>query len=131
VRLSDYKNHVVLVSFWATWCVPCKAEHPQLQKLYEKYKAQDFVVLCISMDDPETVAEVAPHARRYGLTFPMLLDQETRVVADINPKKAAPYALLIGREGTIVYTHEGYSPGDELTLEKEIKKQLAVKPSGG
>ncbi len=128
VRLSDYADKVVLISFWATWCVPCKAEHPQLQKLYDKYRDQGFVVLCISMDDPETVAEVAPHARRYGLTFPMLLDQETRVVADLNPKKSAPYALLIARDGTIAYTHEGYSPGDELILDQEIAGLLVAEP---
>jgi len=125
VRLSDHLGKdVILINFWATWCGPCVGEHPHLQRLYDSYKDQGFVVLAVSMDGPESIAEVAPHASRYGLTFPVLLDTETRVVGLLNPKRAAPFNVLIARDGTIVTTHEGYSAGDEITLEAEIKKLL-------
>ena len=125
VRLSDHLGKdVVLINFWATWCSPCAGELPHLQRLYDTYKDQGFVVLAVAMDGPESLAEVAPAARRYGLTFPVLLDEETRVVGMLNPRRAAPFNMLIGRDGTVLVTKEGYSAGDELALEDEIQKHL-------
>jgi peroxiredoxin len=128
VRLSDHRGKVVLLNFWATWCVPCKGEMPHLQRIYEAHKGDGFVVLGISMDGPESIANVAPEVRRYGLTYPILLDEETRVVGVYNPKRAAPFNVLISREGSIEATSEGYSPGDEITLEENIRKLLAEGP---
>lgn len=124
VRLSDHAGQVVLLNFWATWCVPCAAELPHLQRLYETYRDQGFMVLAISMDGPETVANVGTHARRYGLTCPVLLDEETRVVGVYNPKRTAPFSVLIGRDGEVAKTRAGYSPGDEVELEAEIRELL-------
>jgi len=125
VRLSDYLGQrVILLAFWATWCGPCAVELPELQKLYKAHAAAGLIVLGISMDGPETVAEVAPKTRRYGLEFPILLDEETRVVRAYNPKRAAPYSLLIDRRGVIVKTREGYATGDEVKLEQEIEALL-------
>jgi peroxiredoxin len=124
VRLSDHRGKVVLLNFWATWCVPCKGELPHLQRIYETHRDAGFVVLGISMDGPESIANVGPEVRRYGLTFPILLDEETRVVGVYNPKRAAPFNVLISREGSIERTREGYSSGDEIAMEEDIKKLL-------
>lgn len=125
VRLSDYLGrNVVLLNFWATWCMPCAAELPQLNRMYERYKRRDFVVIGIAMDGPETVANVVPTARRHRLTFPILLDEETRVVGAYNPKRTAPYSVLIGRDGTVVKTREGYVSGDETAIESDVVAQL-------
>lgn len=127
VRLSDHRGKVVLVNFWATWCMPCAAELPHLQRLYETYRDQGFVVLAISMDGPESVAGVVPHARRHGLTFPVLVDEETRVVAMYNPKRTAPFTVLIGRDGAVARTREGYTAGDEISVEADIKALIGVR----
>lgn len=125
VRLSDYLGQrVILLSFWATWCGPCAVELPQLQRIYAAHAAAGLVVLGISMDGPDTAADVAPRARRYGLQFPVLLDEETRVVRQYNPKRAAPYTLLIDRRGVIVKAREGYAAGDDVKLEREIEALL-------
>jgi peroxiredoxin len=121
VRLSDHRGKVVLVNFWATWCVPCAAELPHLERLYGKYRDQGFVVLAISMDGPETSANVDPHARRHGLSFPVLLDEETRVTGTYNPKRTAPFTVLIGRDGQVARTREGYHAGDEIAVEADIQ----------
>lgn len=129
VRLSDYLGkQVVLLSFWATWCGPCAGELPHLQRMYETHRDKGFVILSVAMDGPETAADVVSHARRYGLTFPVMLDQETRVVAQYNPKRDAPFAVLIGRDGTIVKSRQGYSAGDEVALEREVEALLAAAP---
>ena len=126
VRLSDHRGKVVLVNFWATWCVPCRVELPHLERLYKQYAGQGLVVLGVSIDGPESVAEVDPQARRYGLTFPVLLDQETRVVAQYNPKKTAPFTVIVGRDGAVARRREGYHAGDERLVEADIKTLLAA-----
>jgi peroxiredoxin len=125
VRLSDHFGKVIVLNFWATWCVPCAAELPHLQRMYETYRDQGLVILAISMDGPETVANVGPHTRRYGLTFPVLLDEETRVVAMHNPKRTAPFTVMIDRDGAVARTREGYTAGDEIAVEADIQALLA------
>ena len=126
VRLSDHRGKVVLVNFWATWCVPCRVELPHLERLYQQYGPQGLVVLGVSIDGPESAAEVDPQARRYGLTFPVLMDQDTRVVALYNPKKTAPFTVIIGRDGAVARRREGYHAGDEHKVEADIKTLLSA-----
>ncbi|HKY39933.1 MAG TPA: TlpA disulfide reductase family protein [Polyangiaceae bacterium] len=129
VRLSDYLGtHVILIAFWATWCGPCVAEMPHLQRLYVTHSRERFVVLGVSMDGPESIAEVAPRARRYGVTFPVLLDEETRVVGLYNPRRDAPYSILVDKSGAVVGSRVGYSPGDEQKLEADVQALLRARP---
>src|SRR5262249_42252193 len=112
--LSSHRGRsVVLLDFWATWCDPCKVEIPHLARLYDKYKEHGLVIVAISIDGPESIAQVRGDARNMGIPFPVLLDQETRVVAMYNPRRTAPYSVLIGRTGRVARRHEGYTPGDE------------------
>ncbi len=124
VRLSDFAGKVVLLDFWATWCTPCQAELPYLEKIYEKHKAQGFVLLGISMDGPETIATVPTIVRQYDLSFPVLLDKETEVVGIYNPMRTAPFQVLIDRHGRIVKTRQGYDLGDEKLIERDVVQTL-------
>lgn len=123
VRLSDFKKQAVLLNFWATWCKPCMVELKHLQKLYDKYKSKGFVVLAVSMDGPETAAKVKPFVRRYKLTFPVVIDNETRIVKLYNSKHAAPFSVFI-KQGRVVKTREGFQVSDLPAIEKEIKDLL-------
>ncbi len=124
VRLSEFSGKVVLIDFWATWCVPCCAEIPLLQQIYDKYRDQGFTVIGVSMDGPETEAQVLPFVQRTGLTFPIAVDEETRVANQYNPAKAAPLSVLIDRTGRIYRTREGYSTGDEKLVEADVQTLL-------
>lgn len=126
VRLSEHLGKdVVLIDFWATYCDPCLAAMPHLDELYRKHKAQGFVVLGISIDGPDSVAQVKNEVSKLGVTFPILLDQETRVVALYNPKTSAPFSVLIGRDGGIIAQKEGYTTGDATSIEHDIEAALA------
>ena len=125
-RLSDHLGKdVVLVDFWATFCEPCLASMPHLDALYKKYKDKGFVVLGVSIDGPDSIAQVRSEVQKLGVTFPILLDQETRVVSLYNPKTSAPYSVLIGRNGRIRQKREGYTTGSAAALESDIAAALA------
>lgn len=125
VRLGDHLGkEVVLIDFWATFCEPCLASMPHLDELYRKYKSRGFAVFGVSIDGPESVAQVRTEVGKLGVTFPILLDQETRVVALYNPKTSAPFSVLIGRDKQIRVKREGYSTGNAALLEADIVAAL-------
>lgn len=124
--LSDHVGKdVIVISFWATWCVPCLAELPHLSSLYQREKDKGLVVVAVSMDEPSTQAEVAPTARRLGLVMPVVIDDEQRAVRLYNKARNAPMTVVIDRAGRIVRAQAGYTPGDEEKLEAEVLDLLA------
>ena len=125
-RLSDHLGKdVVLIDFWATFCDPCLAAMPHLDELYKKHKDKGFVVYGISIDGPDSLGLVKTEVAKLGVSFPILLDQETRVVALYNPKTSAPYSVLIGRDGNIIVKKEGYTTGDSGALDRDVEAALA------
>jgi peroxiredoxin len=122
VRLSDYLGKkAVLINFWATYCEPCLAEFPHIRKIYADNKDKGFVVLAVSMDGPETIAQVARFVQSNRLDFPIVLDEDSAIASIYNPKKSAPLSVLIDKSGKVQHVREGYNPGDEVELEKEVQ----------
>jgi peroxiredoxin len=124
VSLSDYKGKVVLIDFWSTTCDPCLVEMPHLVSMYEKYKGKGFVILAVSLDGPETRSQVSTVVHDKKMSFPVLLDEETSVVARYNPKRDMPFSVLVDKSGNIVKKTSGYNPGDEEKLAAEVEKLL-------
>lgn len=71
ISLKDYKNRVVILHFWATWCIPCKEEFPLFEKMYQRFKDKGVVFLPISIDSRATQAEIDAFAKGVGATFPV------------------------------------------------------------
>lgn len=125
VSLSDHLGQkVILIDFWATTCQPCLVEMPHVVAMYEKYKDRGFIVLGIAGDGPETSAQVPAEVHAKKMSFPVLLDEETSVIARYSPKKDMPFWVLIDKSGNIVKKQNGYTPGDEKALAAEIEKLL-------
>jgi len=126
VRLSDHLGKgVILIDFWSTTCDPCLAEMPHLVELYKQYKDKGFTILAVSLDGPESRSLVSSVAHDKGMVFPVLLDEETSVVARYNPKRELPFSVLIGKDGSILQKRSGYQHGEEEKLKGEIEKALA------
>ena len=76
-RLSDYRGKVVLVTFWATWCPPCRKEMPAMQRVWEKLRDKGFVILALDVgQDEETIL---PFVMEHDLDFPILMDKDSNV----------------------------------------------------
>lgn len=74
-ELSDYKGKVLLINFWGTFCPPCVREMPAMQRIYDKYKDENFEILGINLD--ESTVSVQSFVKQYKLNFPILMDKNT------------------------------------------------------
>ena len=99
VKLSDYRGKKVFLNFWATWCTPCKEEMPEMEKIKAEY-GNDLVVLAVNIDSQN---DVKAFADNYGLTFPILLDTESKKqsVNDLYQVKYIPTSYFIDPSGII------------------------------
>ena len=113
VSLEQYKGQTVLLHFWATYCVPCVTEIPELEALYEKLKDQKFVVLAVSLDDNGWKA-LNPFLQKHPVQFPVAWDGEWKA-ADLYHVYRIPESYLIDPQGKLV--------------EKFIGSQLWTNPS--
>ena len=100
VSLSDYKGKVVLVNIWATWCPPCVDEMPSMEKLYQKFKGENFEILAVSIDEPGLKA-VAPFMKKSNLTFPALIDSEGTIKA-VYGITGVPESFIIDQQGILI-----------------------------
>lgn len=115
---------ILFISFWATWCEPCKAELTKLAEIYPKYK-DHLEIIAISIDPEENMDAVQEFAVEMALPFPVLVDPSGNVTSNIIPGgDTVPYAILLDKNGKTVTVHTGYEPGDENRIEEEIKKLL-------
>lgn len=123
--LSDHLGKdVVLISFWATWCEPCKAEMPFVQQVHEKYGDKGLHVVSISIDGPETQSGVRPFLRSSGYTFQVIIDEDSSISQAINPRTAAPFTVIIDRHGNVAKTIEGFQLSEGPMLDAEIRELL-------
>ncbi len=104
LSLQDHVGDVVLLNFWATWCVPCRVEMPLLESMYAANKGSGFVVLAVNFDESRDL--VTGFGEELGLTFPLLLDPGGEV-QDLYRVRGYPTSVVLDREGRIVNYHIG------------------------
>jgi cytochrome c biogenesis protein CcmG/thiol:disulfide interchange protein DsbE len=122
VELSTYRGKVLLIDFWASWCLPCKTSFPALDSLYQEYQPRGLEVLAVNLDERrgDAAAFLGVHPHRLTVLF--------------DPKGASPVAFgvkgmpssfLIDKAGTIRFTHMGYSSNVDDSYRREIAQLLA------
>lgn len=124
VSLSSFRGKVILLDFWATWCVPCREETPQLVGLQNKYGGQGLQIIGVSMDDgPEPVRDFYQH---FKMNYPVVMgDAKTGEL--YGGVLGLPIAFIIGPDGRITSKHIGST--DISVFEKEVVKLLPSKSS--
>jgi cytochrome c biogenesis protein CcmG, thiol:disulfide interchange protein DsbE len=122
IRLSRQQGKAVLVNFWASWCPPCKAEMPAIQKIFEQYSDQGLVVLGVNATNQDTSSAAEAFAQNEGLNFPILLD-DSGGAGKLYQVHALPSTFFIDRRGIIQQVVIG-GPISEAQLRAEIEKIL-------
>jgi thiol-disulfide isomerase/thioredoxin len=102
--IAREKGRVVLVNFWATWCVPCRDEMPSIQGLKEKLAGRPFAVLAVNLDEPES--RIRKFLSQTKVDFTVLLDPE-RKAAKAWDARILPASFVVGPDGRIRYTVTG------------------------
>jgi thiol-disulfide isomerase/thioredoxin len=118
VYLSDLSNQVIFLNFWATWCPPCVAELPGIQKAYQKHKNQ-VAFLLVTNEKPEVVEAFM---EKHGYDFPVVYP--VTQVPEVFQVSSLPTTLIISREGKIVARKKGASNWDSRSTDKLFEELL-------
>lgn len=120
--LASYRGKVVLLDFWATWCVPCREEIPHFVELQDKYRDAGLAVIGISVDDE--VAPVREYYRTLRMNYPVAMG-DAALAARYGGVLGVPIAFIIDREGRIQRKHAGQT--DAAVFERDVTELLARK----
>ena len=124
VRLSALlEEGPLLVSFWATWCAPCKKEMIFLEEFHQKYSENSFRVLAISTDSPKSMSKVKSYIRAKKHTFLVGIDPNQDIAKKMNAL-LMPTTLILNKEQKVSWFHQGFIPGDEKEIEAQIRAVL-------
>ncbi len=117
-RLSDYRGRVVIVNFWATWCPPCRAEMPSMQRAWERLRKEGVVMLGIDVgEDEDTVFQFTAD---YPVEFPLLLDQDSSVIGRW-PVRGLPTTFVVDPQGRLAYRAIGGREWDDPALLEQVR----------
>jgi len=124
VRLSALlEEGPLLVSFWATWCAPCKKEMIFLEEFHQKYNENSFRVLAISTDSPKSMSKVKSYIRAKKYTFLVGIDPNQEIAKKMNAL-LMPTTLILNKDRKVSWYHQGFIPGDEKEIEAQIRAVL-------
>jgi peroxiredoxin len=119
-----YAGKVTLVNIWATWCVPCRAEMPSMERLYSGLAPRGFAIAAVSIDEGPA-EDVQAFARELGLTFDILHDRSTRI-QQAYQTTGVPESFLLNRDGVIVKrvigAHDWNSPANRALVERLLEE---------
>jgi len=124
VNVQDYigKGNPVIVSFWASWCSPCKRELDAMTEIFPEWKENYKVeLLAITIDDSRGLAKVPGIVTSKSWPFTVLADTKQELQQSLG-FQTVPETFLLDGAGNIVYTHSGYNAGDEFELEEKLKE---------
>jgi thiol-disulfide isomerase/thioredoxin len=113
---------VTVISIWATWCIPCKAELFKIKDSLRSWQARtDFNFMSISIDETRSEPQARTYARSQNWYWPNYTDPNNDLKRTLNFQDP-PWVLIIDKAGKVVYKHQGYKEGDENTLYEEIQR---------
>lgn len=121
IRTISQENDLMVVSLWATWCVPCKNELDAINDVYSDWQDElDVVLYAVSIDDSRTVKRVKPLVNGKNWDFEILLDTNNDLKRALGAA-TVPLTLVV-KNGKIVFRHSGYAPGYEDELFDILKE---------
>jgi len=123
INIQDLENdgNPMVISFWATWCKPCKKELNTIAEVYDDWQEETGVkLIAISIDDTRSMSKVAPYVNSSDWDYEVYLDSNSDLKRAMGVS-TVPHTFLINKEGKIVWNHKGYIDGDEEELYEQIQ----------
>lgn len=124
-NLADYRGKVVLVNFWATWCAPCRAEMPSMERLKKTLQGRPFEILAVNVGESPRVAR--EFAEGLPVTFTILMDRDTRA-AKAWRARVLPATYVVAADGAIRYSHFGDLDWSSPRVRAQIEALLPRDP---
>lgn len=122
-KAQDFKNKVILIDFWASWCQPCKEALPYYNELYLKYKDQGLILVGINEDEDPQDRDL--FLKGFSPDFPLYQDKE-QTMAKYYKVLALPTLLVLDREQKLVAVHRGFDQKKKTALEKQLRELLQL-----
>jgi cytochrome c biogenesis protein CcmG, thiol:disulfide interchange protein DsbE len=122
VSLRDFRGKVVLVDFWASWCVPCRQSFPWMSSMVDRYSEQGLVIVAINLDKKREAADT--FLENFPAHFVVAFDPAGKT-AEAFHVGAMPSSFIVSRTGRIVYSHAGFEQAKARTVEDQIKEVLS------
>ncbi len=122
-EVPDLEGKVTLVDFWASWCPPCKAAFPEMEKLYQKFKDKGFQIVAVSVDQKASQMQRFLDRQKPSFATPHDTDQQLVKAAAI---EVMPSSFLVDKRGVIRFAHEGWQGKESVqSLTEQIEELIA------
>jgi thiol-disulfide isomerase/thioredoxin len=122
IQKVENKGNPIVISFWATWCKPCKKELNNIAEVYEDWQDETGVkLIAISIDDTRSMGKVAPYVNSSDWDYEVYLDPNGDLKRAMGVS-TVPHTFLLNAKNEIVWQHRGYVEGDEDELLEQIEK---------
>ena len=119
ININEYTGNLLILNFWATWCEPCKKQMYHLNKFHQHFNNIGFKVLTVNTDTPKSMGKVKSFIRSKKFKFLVAVDPNGQVKKKLKAE-LMPTTILVDKDGSVLYRHQGYYPGDEDKILKHI-----------
>ena len=121
---SEYKGKVLILDFYATWCMPCRDSVPHLIGLQKKYESEGLVVIGLNVGGPEDEVEVPDFAKEFGIQYTLAVPDDDLVKFLLSESDAIPQTFVFDRQGQLVEHFTGFGPGSGPRIDAAVESGL-------
>jgi thiol-disulfide isomerase/thioredoxin len=128
--LAEYRGRIVVLNFWATWCLPCREEMPMLSKLSPKYDGKNVAFLAASIDDAQSQPKIARFLEKKKITLAVFTGASPETLKQFNLGEIVPATLILDRDGTPTFRIEGEASKKDISsrLDWLLSERLGKQP---